>query len=363
MLQKYSDVRGLIVIEGPDCTGKTTLCGELRQRCPDALYIHATYPYEGTTDVRAYHLNLLRRAMREGEKRLVLLDRLWPSELVYGAVHRGGAQHPGYEVPLDRLVRKVAGIYVFALYGAREKYLAFAAKSRCDGRKEYYPQHAGAVYDRYVALEHQLREAGRNDVFRYLFAGQPSGYAPHMASAFLGCLVDNRKAQLQPALSYTFQNLVGHAGAARLLVVGDRPNVPAGVERWPFVGFSGCTTYMTQALVQAGIADHHVAWANAREPGWELVVDHFTARRFPIIFMGRYAWAAAARKYGYIGIRPSAIFLGVHKKGVLSDGAEVYESVRGNIFRLAHPQFYRRFWNKEQLLTKRLMIIKKETTR
>ena len=145
MSQRSSGARGLIVIEGPDCTGKTTLCGELQRLCPDALYIHATYPYENTSDVRVYHLNLLRRAMQESERRLVLLDRLWPSELVYGKVHRGGAQHPGYEVPLDRLVRKVAGIYVFALHGAREGYLAFAARCRHEGRQEFYPTQAGAV--------------------------------------------------------------------------------------------------------------------------------------------------------------------------------------------------------------------------
>jgi hypothetical protein len=360
MSQRSSGARGLIVIEGPDCTGKTTLCGELQRLCPDALYIHATYPYENTSDVRVYHLNLLRRAMQESERRLVLLDRLWPSELVYGKVHRGGAQHPGYEVPLDRLVRKVAGIYVFALHGAREGYLAFAARCRHEGRQEFYPTQAGAVYDGYVALERQLREAGRDDVFRYLFAGQPGGYTVHMAAAFLRCLAENREAQLPQALIYSFQNLAGHVGAARLLVVGDRPNVPAGVERWPFAGFGGCTAYMTQALAGAGIADHRVAWVNAHEPGWALAADCFTARRLPIAFMGQQAWAVAAKKYGYIGTQPSAIFSSVRKKGVSSDGACVYETARGSIYRLAHPQFYRRFWHREQFLAQRLTTIKEK---
>ncbi|MFA5377443.1 MAG: hypothetical protein WC455_16950 [Dehalococcoidia bacterium] len=359
-MQRSSDARGIMIIEGPDCTGKTTLCNELRRICPDALYIHATYPYENTADVRVYHLGLLRRAMMAGERRLVLLDRLWPSELVYGAVHRGGPQHLGYEMSLDRLVRKVAGIYVFALHGPREGYLAFAARCRREGRQEFYPTQAGAVYDAYAGLERQLREAGRNDVLRYLFAGQPEGYVAHMAGAFLKYLADNRGAQLQPALAYRFQNLAGHAGAARLLIIGDRPNVPAGVERWPFVGFGGCTSYMTRALAEAQVADHLVAWTNAREPGWELAAEHFTARKLPIVFMGQHAWAAADKKYGFAGLRPSATFTCPRKKGVQADGAGVYETAGGKVFRLAHPQFYRRFWNREKLLTQRLMTIKKE---
>ncbi|MFA5401671.1 MAG: hypothetical protein WC359_14570, partial [Dehalococcoidia bacterium] len=120
--------------------------------------------------------------------------------------------------------------------------------------------------------------------------------------------------------------------------------------------------YMTRALAEAQVADHLVAWTNAREPGWELAADHFTARRLPIIFMGQHAWAAADKKYGFAGLQPLATFTCPRKKGVQTDGAGVYETAGGKVFRLAHPQFYRRFWKHENLLTQRLTTIKEFTT-
>ena len=75
----------LILLEGPDCSGKTTLahalCKELQ-----AHYIHSSYT-EGM-DMLAYHKKQIDTAIEYLQDGPVVLDRLHPSEMVYGQVFR-----------------------------------------------------------------------------------------------------------------------------------------------------------------------------------------------------------------------------------------------------------------------------------
>lgn len=190
-------MNGLIIVEGPDCTGKTTLCNYLMRTClPQPVYLHATYPYEGTDDVRVYHLNLLERAIRLSEKTLVILDRLWPSELIYGTIYRGGPQYPGYELELDKLIKQAAGIYVFTMYGPRAEYLAFAEAQQRGGRKELYVEKMGLTYDAYRALSEKMLATRPEDTLIYEFASRGFGAEEYFVQTVLiKTLIARRTAQ------------------------------------------------------------------------------------------------------------------------------------------------------------------------
>jgi thymidylate kinase len=78
----------LFIIEGPDCSGKSTLVRQIAvQR--DALYLHASGKKCFHTSMLDYHQELLTAAIDNlANGHDVVMDRFWPSELVYGQLLR-----------------------------------------------------------------------------------------------------------------------------------------------------------------------------------------------------------------------------------------------------------------------------------
>lgn len=92
-------MRGIIVIEGSDATGKTTLARALHKKF-GGRYLHLGVH----KDVWKRHLMAIKLAARWADAgELVVIDRLWLSEEVYGQVFRGG---PSYDTrPMDNLLK------------------------------------------------------------------------------------------------------------------------------------------------------------------------------------------------------------------------------------------------------------------
>lgn len=101
---------GIIVIDGPDGVGKTTLA----QKFVDdygARMFHATYRFKKM--IPAYHHALVNKAMRVvSEGGLAVIDRLWVTECVYAAVFRGGTQWPEYTYAIDDRLKEVGALNV-----------------------------------------------------------------------------------------------------------------------------------------------------------------------------------------------------------------------------------------------------------
>ena len=76
-------MKGIIVIDGCDGTGKTTLAEAICRRY-DGVYIHNTYRWP--TKMPLYHTAALHRALKLAKTRLVVIDRLWMSEAIYAEV-------------------------------------------------------------------------------------------------------------------------------------------------------------------------------------------------------------------------------------------------------------------------------------
>lgn len=78
----------LIIVEGPDSSGKSTLAKFIALHMP-AMYIHATGHKSLHVAMQAYHESLLCSSvvnLKNGHN--VVMDRFWPSEHVYGQVLR-----------------------------------------------------------------------------------------------------------------------------------------------------------------------------------------------------------------------------------------------------------------------------------
>lgn len=85
-------MNGIIIIEGADGSGKTTLAERLISDNGHGKYLHAEYKFKNKIPI--YHLALLKKAIKLSKNTLVIIDRLHISEYIYAKVFRGGTKWP-----------------------------------------------------------------------------------------------------------------------------------------------------------------------------------------------------------------------------------------------------------------------------
>lgn len=74
----------VIILEGPDCSGKTTLANQLMAKYRNHVYIHNAV----CNDIEGLHLNALTSAIKLSRNFVVIIDRLHLSEQIYGKIFR-----------------------------------------------------------------------------------------------------------------------------------------------------------------------------------------------------------------------------------------------------------------------------------
>ena len=79
----------IIIISGPDFSGKSTLANDLMQKHRNHVYIHCAV----TSDIYTLHTNAITRAIELSKDFTVIIDRLHYSELVYGPIFRNGVSY------------------------------------------------------------------------------------------------------------------------------------------------------------------------------------------------------------------------------------------------------------------------------
>lgn len=135
----------IFVIEGPDGAGKTSLSDTLKEYL-GARYIHLTYRHKDK--MHLYHGAALRYAARLAQKQPVIIDRWWPSEIVYADAYRGGSNFAKYYLLFEHIANKNGLVYIMCLPEDREKYLDHynVLKGK---RVEMYDEGMSRVYDGY----------------------------------------------------------------------------------------------------------------------------------------------------------------------------------------------------------------------
>jgi thymidylate kinase len=84
-------IKPIILLEGPDCSGKTTLAEKLIKLDPNHAMIHnGIWP-----DIQKLHFDTNDAARKMNKTHTVIIDRLHISDLVYGSVFRNG---PAYDI-------------------------------------------------------------------------------------------------------------------------------------------------------------------------------------------------------------------------------------------------------------------------
>jgi thymidylate kinase len=127
-----------IILEGPDCAGKTTLANSLKGKLTDYLYIHhGQYKHS-----YAPHMESLKL-------RNVIIDRHWPSELIYSTIFRSG---PVYNVNImEYEARRDVNTKFILCLPPKSKVLARFEERKQHGGEDF--ESVAKVYDAYVLLK------------------------------------------------------------------------------------------------------------------------------------------------------------------------------------------------------------------
>ena len=98
----------IIILEGPDGAGKTTLSESLRQRLQSSHMVHVVKhgPYKGVAseDLCRIYFRAMTPALTFNDH--VIMDRSWLSEPIYGEVYRNGDNR--IDMPRRRMLERAA---------------------------------------------------------------------------------------------------------------------------------------------------------------------------------------------------------------------------------------------------------------
>ena len=273
-------MKGIIVIDGCDGTGKTTLAEAICRRY-DGVYIHNTYRWP--TKMPLYHTAALHRALKLAKTRLVVIDRLWMSEAIYAEVYRDGSPWPHMGRMIDRIVRKAGGLYILTQspQGHSEKFEKLKTErdemyDNVDQVRVRFDQlFAGGYSGHDRDYAQQLSVFGmytRDDVlpYRYDVEGRNLDVYIDMAVSVL----DSRKAkQYEPALHLHTKNFAGHLHEAHIIFVGDKANSKLRAVSWPFYDFGNCSEFFASVLHDLVFDETQAIYINAHDGNGPLYVN------------------------------------------------------------------------------------------
>lgn len=147
----------LVILEGPDEVGKTTL-GLFLAREFESSFFHATAAGQLKVAMMDYQSNILDNVETSINelKRGIILDRHWPSEVVYGSVFRPENPNNFSHDAFVGRIKALGGIYVFCDH---PDVIERHARNR-DPLHPYEDANFRRVVEGYRLLNAQLSEKG-----------------------------------------------------------------------------------------------------------------------------------------------------------------------------------------------------------
>lgn len=249
----------VIVLEGADCAGKSTLGEFLRGHwsTPDvpATLIHATYRFPN--QMFDYHTALLEKVLKLREVGPVILDRWWPSELIYADVFRGGSKWPMGGRMLDRVAMKHGFMYVGCIPSDDGVHTRIF-NERAEAGGEMYTRNEG-VADQYKKWHHRMSH--RPDYVRYDFCTQGADMREFAEALMLQSAMLNMTIPA-PFHNRTYRQVAGNPRSPLVMILGERSNPKGRHSVWPFFEHANSSLWLTQALANAGLKEEQIAWYN-----------------------------------------------------------------------------------------------------
>lgn len=149
------------IIDGPDGAGKSTLARQIQEANPGSIILHFGTPAT-EEEANNYWLTYF-NALKDYADKVVIFDRSWYSDMVYGPVMRNRCEmSPEHAEMLEMTVRSLGGGIVIYCTGVQSKLW-----SRCVRRGETYIPDS-AVHKRICeAYDSVMRDITWLPVIRY----------------------------------------------------------------------------------------------------------------------------------------------------------------------------------------------------
>lgn len=230
----------LLIFEGPDGAGKSTLIQQLQERLGNTPRVfHSTPPRRGADKALEFLVPLMSRQE-------AWLDRSWYSELIYGSVMRGRSL---IDVPrrrvLERLYLSAGAVQIWCLPSYHVCAQAWRARQATEHVQD--ETQFKRIYDLYV-------EHGREPRL------------PTIRYDYRTCSVEAMVERLLNLPSLMGGPGVGAWSPGRsILLVGEQPNLHRQRYLGPFCSWSktGCSAWLAQQLEAVGVHEQSLYWVNA----------------------------------------------------------------------------------------------------
>lgn len=270
---------GIIILDGPDATGKTTLQKFLVNRY-SAKHLHLTYNSSVASRMFDYQTEAMIEAIKLSQDHLVVVDRHWISEAIYARVFRGGSPWPHMGRLMDRVWRKHAAMYVICLPDTIESGIENHHKN-LDPSHPYDDVKFTELLTRYLALYEGDGETTGDDYAAQLARHNPMCDRPDVIDYRIGAdgsdmkgFCDKliyqlglwRKLQWPKALDSGYMNFTGHWAHADYLVVGERFNLKNSTlvgSEWPFYEYLNSSKFLLEIFAKINVDESRLMFTNS----------------------------------------------------------------------------------------------------
>ena len=316
----------IIVLDGPDAVGKTTIAKEFIKKFPNTKYIHNGYRWKDK--IFDYHTAVMKLASKWAMTHNVIIDRWWPSEACYASVYRNTSAWPLQGRFHERLALKYGVIYLLCLpdqntvdrHTEMKKVRNEMYENIEDLCNLYYKLYYGDLNhkDKGNYIDKLILSGGVKDI-PYYIPYTIERWGAHL-NTFLDLVMhvatEMRDTQFQDALSPFEHNVLGHSKFAKYMFVGDRVNPKYRDIFWPFFEYGNSSLYFTEALHDLWIKERDYMWTNAYDKDGKIDL--------------KYAELAKERGINIIALGKNAL------KALKQKRIEPYEI-------MPHPSHYKRF--------------------
>ena len=298
----------IVVLEGADCAGKTTLAKYLSKQY-GFRHIHLTYRFKDK--MFTYHHAAMELVLKYAEKGPVVLDRWWPSEVIYADEFRGGSKWPLAHRFFDRVAIANNFVYVWCIPSDREGHRKRFTKMKETGREMY--DHLGGLMDAYSEMYSRYKNRRRHILYDLDTQGHDlESFAQHISDTYYFNMF---WPDFGPDVKT--RDWAGNAENPKYVFVGEQSNPKTRRPVWPFFEYGNSSLWMASALEAGRVPEHQILWVNALRNNREIDISGLLNLGQYVVTLGTPAYNAVMRR------------------------------TRRGVINLTHPQYNRRFRPRE----------------
>lgn len=311
----------LVIIEGPDGAGKTSLIkslttGSFRGVCGHYARVHfGPLPRVGNSLGRIY-MEAMQPALMGYQP--MIFDRSWLSEPVYGSILRAHTRLSRAHISmLGRVAMRCNVTLVLCLPPKETAEANYAARASVGGELVSKLELWREIYDAYARLTRHAHAIPASSVFCYDYT-RPD--AEQSAAEFI------TQRSSDNLMRHTFGLKSAGNMRARIAIVGESfaeiKNTDSLLQ-FPFVSFGGggCSSWVTDMVLEAGHSEPDLFWVNSdQDPA---ALKSALAPRSQILCLG-------AKAYEVV-------------KGLNLEQSGTTSTTEVQIYKLEHPAYWSRF--------------------